>query len=109
MNSACRVTSTLMKASAAGPATGTIVCSTVGSAVGIVCWVMFWARSAWLTCVMRTSCVLTTEMPIDPPMLRDRLSSAAAVVRIRGATSRMPGSAAARRSGRDRGPARRRS
>ena len=80
-----------------------------GIAVGIVCWVMFWARSAWLTCVIRTSCVLTTEMPIDPPILRDRLSSAAAVVRSRGATSRMPGSGAARRSGRDRALARRRS
>ena len=42
--------------------------------------------SAWLTWVIRTSCVLTTEMPIEPPMLRDRLSSAAPVVRIRGAS-----------------------
>ena len=35
------------------------------------------------TWVMRTSCVLTIEMPTEPPMLRDRLRSAAPVVRKR--------------------------
>ena len=42
--------------------------------------------SACATWVIRTSCVLTTEMPTEPPMLRDRLSSAAPVVRSRGAS-----------------------
>ena len=38
------------------------------------------AMSACDIWVSRTSCVLTTEIPIEPPMLRDRLSSAAPVV-----------------------------
>src|SRR5438309_2208597 len=85
MNKACLVMIRLMYASAAGPATGIAVCSIVGSAVGIVCCVICAAMSACATWVIRTSCVLTTEMPIEPPMLRDRLSKAAPVVRIRGA------------------------
>ena len=73
MNSACRVTSALMEASAAGPATGTIVWSISGLAVGMVCWVMLCAKSACATWVIRTSCAPTIEMPTDPPILRDEV------------------------------------
>ena len=75
-----------------------------GSSAAVICA----ARSACATWVIRTSCVLTTEMPTDPPMLRDRLSSAAPVVRMRGASVSNARSAAARRSGRGRAPGRRR-
>src|SRR5678815_1599015 len=86
MNRACRVTSALMTDRMTGPC-GAMVCNNVGSAVGMVLAVTWLAMSACATWVMRTSWAVTTEIPTDPPMLRDRLSSDAAVVRIRGASA----------------------
>ena len=44
------------------------------------------AMSAWAICVLRTSCELTSAIPTEPPMLRDRLSKLAALVRSGGAS-----------------------
>src|SRR3546814_2612722 len=43
------------------------------------------ARSSWLVCVFAPSRVVTTEMPTDAPMLRERLSRLDPSVRCCGA------------------------
>ena len=77
-----------MKASAAGPAAGAPSAACTGSSSRDRLLGDVLGKVGVATCVIRTSCVLTTEMPIDPPILRDRLSSAAAVSASAAAASR---------------------